>query len=147
MKVGITKEIFRGECRVAATPETVKRMVKLGLAVTVEPGAGLGSHITDADYKDAGATLGEHLGWLLQGIWAVGIGVLLLRTRQVPSWFGAMGLALATGWAVLVPIGTAADVAWAETLGVAVLYTVWFVWVGALGLLILGRARRRAGTG
>jgi Domain of unknown function (DUF4386) len=95
----------------------------------------------------AGATLGEHLGWLLQGIWAVGIGVLLLRTRQVPSWFGTVGLALATGWAVLVPIGTAADVAWAETLGVAVLYTVWFVWVGALGLLFLGRGRRRAGTG
>ncbi len=40
----------------------------------------------------AGAALGEHLGWLLQGIWAVGIAVLLLRTRRVPRWFAGLGL-------------------------------------------------------
>lgn len=40
----------------------------------------------------AGAALGEHLGGLLQGIWAVGIAVLLLRTRRVPRWFADLGL-------------------------------------------------------
>jgi NAD(P) transhydrogenase subunit alpha len=50
-----------GETRVAATPETVKRMLKLGLTVTVEAGAGLGSHMSDADLTAAGATIG--LDW------------------------------------------------------------------------------------
>lgn len=90
----------------------------------------------------AGATLGEHLGWLLQGIWAVGAAVLLLRTRSVPRWLTVTGLVLAAGWAPLVAVGTAADLAWAETLGVSVLYTVWFVWVGAVGAVLLLRRRR-----
>ncbi len=91
----------------------------------------------------AGATLGEHLGWLLQGIWAVGVAALLLRARVLPRWFGLLGLVVAAGWAVLVPVGTAADVAWAETAGVAVLYTVWFVWVGALGGVLAARSAAR----
>jgi proton-translocating NAD(P)+ transhydrogenase subunit alpha len=57
--VFIPREILEGETRVAATPETVKRMVKLGLEVSVEAGAGAGSHISDADYTQAGATVGE----------------------------------------------------------------------------------------
>ncbi len=57
--VFVPKEVAEGETRVAATPETVKRMVKLGLQVTVEPGAGVGSHLPDALYEEAGAKLGE----------------------------------------------------------------------------------------
>jgi len=40
MKVGIPKEIYPHECRVAATPDTVEKMVKLGLEVVIEAGAG-----------------------------------------------------------------------------------------------------------
>ncbi len=56
--VFVPKEVAEGETRVAATPETVKRLIKLGLTVTVEPGAGEGSYLPDAQYADAGATLG-----------------------------------------------------------------------------------------
>src|SRR5918996_4256622 len=55
--VFIPKERRRGETRVAATPETVRKMVKAGLEVTVEHGAGLEAFFPDAEYEAAGAQL------------------------------------------------------------------------------------------
>jgi NAD(P) transhydrogenase subunit alpha len=55
----IPREIETGERRVAASPETVKRMVGLGLDVIVEAGAGSGSRIVDADFRNAGAAIGN----------------------------------------------------------------------------------------
>lgn len=57
VKVFIPRERRPQETRVAATPETVKRMVKLGLGVTVERGAGEASLFSDAAYEAAGALL------------------------------------------------------------------------------------------
>jgi NAD(P) transhydrogenase subunit alpha len=57
MKVAIPKERRAGELRVAASPETVKKLKGLGLDVVVESGAGLGSSITDAAYEAAGAAI------------------------------------------------------------------------------------------
>ncbi|MFA6958227.1 MAG: Re/Si-specific NAD(P)(+) transhydrogenase subunit alpha [Thermoanaerobaculia bacterium] len=56
-KMFVPKEVAAGERRVAATPETVKKFVKAGLSVEVEPGAGEGSSISDQKYADAGATI------------------------------------------------------------------------------------------
>ena len=47
MKIAIPKERRPGELRVAATPETVKKLVALGAEVAVEAGAGAGSSIPD----------------------------------------------------------------------------------------------------
>jgi len=55
MKVAVTTETDPGEPRVAATPETVKKLVGLGAEVAVEPGAGIKSGVLDADYAAAGA--------------------------------------------------------------------------------------------
>jgi NAD(P) transhydrogenase subunit alpha len=57
LKVFVPKEVAPGETRVAATPETVKRMVKDGLEVTVEAGAGESAFFVDQVWKDAGASL------------------------------------------------------------------------------------------
>ncbi|MBR2955754.1 MAG: NAD(P)(+) transhydrogenase (Re/Si-specific) subunit alpha, partial [Clostridia bacterium] len=57
MIVGIPKEIMHDEARVAAIPETVKKMVADGHTVLFEAGAGLGSFYADEDYAAAGATL------------------------------------------------------------------------------------------
>jgi NAD(P) transhydrogenase subunit alpha len=57
MKVAVLAETDADEPRVAATPETVKKMIALGAEVAVEPGAGVRSGILDADYGAAGATL------------------------------------------------------------------------------------------
>lgn len=57
MIIGIPKEIMQGEARVAATPETVEKFRKAGLAILVESGAGEKSHYYDIQYKEKGAEL------------------------------------------------------------------------------------------
>ena len=57
MKIGIPAEIRSEECRVAATPETVKKMVSLGCLVLVQKGAGEHASVTDEAYKAVGAEL------------------------------------------------------------------------------------------
>ena len=57
VKVFIPRERRLGETRVAATPETVRRMIKLGLEVAVEQGAGAASLFHDAEFEAAGAHL------------------------------------------------------------------------------------------
>ena len=57
VKIAITRETHPGETRVAATPESVKKLIALGAEVTVEAGAGTGAAVNDADYEAAGATL------------------------------------------------------------------------------------------
>lgn len=57
MQIAITAEHTAGETRVAATPETVKKIVALGHAVVVEQGAGLKSAIPDDAFVAAGATI------------------------------------------------------------------------------------------
>jgi len=53
----VPKESQAGESRVAATPDSVRRLVKLGVAVHVEAGAGAGSLISDDAFREAGATV------------------------------------------------------------------------------------------
>ena len=55
MRVAIPKEIRPGERRVAGTPESVSRLIKLGFDVVVESGAGSASSFRDQDYERAGA--------------------------------------------------------------------------------------------
>lgn len=55
--IAVTKERKAGETRVAATPETVKKLTAAGFSVVVETGAGLGASIPDADYEAAGAKI------------------------------------------------------------------------------------------
>jgi NAD(P) transhydrogenase subunit alpha len=59
MKIAIGAESDASEPRVAATPETVKKMIALGAEVAIEPGAGVKSGILDADYTGAGATVAK----------------------------------------------------------------------------------------
>ncbi len=55
VEVLVLKEAAAGERRVAATPETVRKLVAAGASVRVEAGAGLGAGITDQAYAEAGA--------------------------------------------------------------------------------------------
>ena len=57
MNVVIPKETLDNESRVAATPSSIKEMVKAGLSVMVETQAGVKSHVSDTDYKNAGASI------------------------------------------------------------------------------------------
>ncbi|CAE6724247.1 NAD(P) transhydrogenase subunit alpha [Xanthomonas arboricola pv. corylina] len=57
VQVLVLKEHAAGERRVAATPETVRKLVALGASVWIEPGAGCASSMADAAYLQAGAQL------------------------------------------------------------------------------------------
>jgi len=57
VSVFIPKEAPEGERRVAATPDTVKKLSAKGLKIVVESGAGSGSHVSDEQFKDAGAEI------------------------------------------------------------------------------------------
>jgi NAD(P) transhydrogenase subunit alpha len=57
--IAVTKERRAAETRVAATPETVKKLIAAGFSVTVEAGAGTAAAYPDADYAAAGATLAK----------------------------------------------------------------------------------------
>ena len=59
MVIGIFKEIKSGEYRVAASPTTVREMIKHGHSVYVEKGAGVGSGFSDTAYEEAGAVLSD----------------------------------------------------------------------------------------
>jgi len=61
MRIAIAREAGAGEARVAATPETVKRIKGLGADVVVQSGAGTGSGMLDAEYEAAGATIAKTL--------------------------------------------------------------------------------------
>jgi H+-translocating NAD(P) transhydrogenase subunit alpha len=57
IRIAVLKERAKGETRVAASAETVKKFVALGANVAVESGAGLSASIQDADYAAAGAQI------------------------------------------------------------------------------------------
>ena len=59
MKVAVVKETRAGERRVALVPQGVKTLVKAGLEVSVETGAGSASGISDEEYREAGATIAD----------------------------------------------------------------------------------------
>jgi NAD(P) transhydrogenase subunit alpha len=59
MIVSVPKEIAAGETRVALVPEVAERLVKSGLKITVEAGAGAGAHYPDSAYVEAGAEVGD----------------------------------------------------------------------------------------
>jgi len=76
MQLVIPRETQPGENRVSATPETVKKLVRLGAEVVVESGAGVGAGISDADYEAAGASIGSDRSTLL------GNADMVLRLRK-----------------------------------------------------------------
>jgi NAD(P) transhydrogenase subunit alpha len=57
MKIGVIRETFAGEKRVAATPEVAAKLVSKGFDLIVEQGAGEPSHFHDPQYVEAGAQL------------------------------------------------------------------------------------------
>jgi NAD(P) transhydrogenase subunit alpha len=80
LKVGIPKEISPNEKRVAATPDTVKKIQKLGLEVLVEAGAGEGAHFQDGAYAEIGARVVQ-----ADALWAEADLVLKVRPPTMRS--------------------------------------------------------------
>jgi len=67
MRLAVLKERRAAETRVAATPETAKKLIGLGLTVAVESGAGVASGIPDAEFAAAGAEIAADAAAALAG--------------------------------------------------------------------------------
>ncbi len=67
MRLAVLKERAATETRVAASPDTVKKLVSMGLTVAVEAGAGVASSLSDADFQAAGAEIAGDAGAALAG--------------------------------------------------------------------------------
>ena len=67
MRVAIATETDNGETRVAASPESVRKLVGLGATVAVQAGAGLHAGVPDADFVKAGAEIAVDAAATLQG--------------------------------------------------------------------------------
>ena len=94
MIIGIPRESLPGETRVAATPQTIAQLIKLGYEVVVESGAGAASSFSDEAFTDAGAAVGSdeqvwaadvtqfrtHEGWLHLAA------VIDLWSRRIVGW-------------------------------------------------------------
>jgi len=97
-----------------------------------------------AQHQFGGALLGEHLGQLLVIGWSVAVSVLILRTRVLPRWLGAVGIVVSFLYllnqgdilATAVPGFPVWDLA--GLLG----STGWGLWVAALGVCVLLRSTR-----
>jgi H+-translocating NAD(P) transhydrogenase subunit alpha len=67
LKLAVPKETYPGETRVAATPESVKKLKGLGLDVVIQSGAGVHARFSDADYLAAGASIAPDARTALEG--------------------------------------------------------------------------------
>ena len=67
MRVAVLRERRAAETRVAATPDTIKKLIGLGCSVAIEAGAGDASGIPDAQYAEAGATVTADAATALAG--------------------------------------------------------------------------------
>ncbi|MDH3902836.1 MAG: Re/Si-specific NAD(P)(+) transhydrogenase subunit alpha, partial [Xanthomonadales bacterium] len=59
MRIGVPRELFTGEKRVATTPEVASQLIKMGFDVAVESNAGAAASYTDAAYEAAGCTVAD----------------------------------------------------------------------------------------
>ncbi len=66
LTIGVPREVFAGEKRVATVPDVVGKLIKLGFAVKVESGAGDAANFSDDAYRAAGATIAPDAS----GLWA-----------------------------------------------------------------------------
>jgi NAD(P) transhydrogenase subunit alpha len=67
MTIGVPRETFAGEKRVATVPEVVEKLIKLGFEVLVESGAGAGANFSDEAYEAAGARIAPDAAGLYAG--------------------------------------------------------------------------------
>src|SRR5215831_13493198 len=98
MRIAIPKEVHPGEKRVAASPQTVIRLKKLGFEVFVQAGAGAETDFSDAAYAEAGATIVEDV----KKLWSESRQVLKVRPPEEHPSLGVHEAELLPEGAVLI---------------------------------------------
>lgn len=57
MRIGVPRELFAGEKRVATTPDVASQLIKLGYELAIESNAGSAANYSDQSYQDAGCSI------------------------------------------------------------------------------------------
>ncbi|WP_332712339.1 Re/Si-specific NAD(P)(+) transhydrogenase subunit alpha [Pelagibacterium mangrovi] len=114
MKIAIMRERAGGETRVAATPETIAKLIGFGASVSVEKGAGEASRILDQQYTDAGANVEASAAAAVKGADVV----LAVRRPEASALAGANKGALVL--AIADPYGNEAALAALAKAGLSV---------------------------
>ena len=125
MRLAVLKERRAGEARVAATPDTVKKLLALGLTVAVEAGAGIGASISDEEFAAAGA---EIVADAAAALAAAGVVFAVNAPDE------AVRALIAPGTLLVATLGAASDPALAPALAAAK--------IDAVGLELLPRITR-----
>ncbi|MDR3505812.1 MAG: Re/Si-specific NAD(P)(+) transhydrogenase subunit alpha [Acidocella sp.] len=125
MRLAVLKERRAGEARVAATPDTVKKLLALGVTVAVEAGAGIGAAISDEEFAAAGAEIVADAAAALAGA-----GIVF----AVNAPDEAVRALIAPGTLLVATLGAASDPALAPALAAAK--------IDAVGLELLPRITR-----
>ena len=86
-----------------------------------------------------GVGIGEHLGYLLTGLWTISVTALIVSTASVPAWLGWLGLPIGIGilFGALEFVGPNEREGWhlAGTI-VPIAYIAWSIWLIALGVFV-----------
>jgi NAD(P) transhydrogenase subunit alpha len=101
MKIAILKERRPHETRVAATPESVKKLIVLGAEITIETGAGTAAAYTDQAYADAGANIVPNAA---SAVAACDIVFKIQRPMSAAEGVDELGL-LRSGQTLMSPLG------------------------------------------
>jgi NAD(P) transhydrogenase subunit alpha len=99
MRLAVLKERRASETRVAATPDTVKRLVGLGLTVAIEAGAGAEAAIPDRDFAAAGASIALDAAEALAGAGIVFAVQMPLPEQRALIQRGALLVCIANAFA------------------------------------------------
>ena len=93
-----------------------------------------------AMHQYLGVGVGEHLGYLLTGVWSVLVGVAIARREVMPSWLGWVGVVVGAG----LILGSAEFLGPNEEHGwklagaaIPILYIVWSLWLLAMGIALV----------
>ena len=116
MKVAILKERRAREARVAASPESVRKLVGLGCTVCLESGAGLGADLPDTAFEEAGAALAKDAKATLTGADVV----LKVQRPMIGGRDDELGLLPKSALLISImdPLRAAGDVAAVATAGI-----------------------------
>jgi NAD(P) transhydrogenase subunit alpha len=100
MRIGVPRESVDGERRVALSPESAGRLVKSGIEVAVEGGAGVPANFPDEAYANAGAAVGS-----AEATWSADVVVKVQKPTQAEAHQLPRGAILVS----LLPVATSAD--------------------------------------
>ncbi len=123
-----------------AVPELARRYVAAPDGPTGDATRGTVEVVFATLHRLLGVGIGEHLGYLLTGVWTLLVGWSILTTTVFPVWMGGLGLliglALVVGTFEFVGPNERDGWALAGTI-VPIAYIVWSLWLIVLGILLL----------